>query len=112
MDLLSELQETRKLMKQAMAEIPERGRIYAQAEADYQAAKNVRALELKAEHMSATLIQLTIKGDKDVNMKLFERDVALIEYESARDAVNVLKLDARLLEQQIQREWNQSGGVI
>lgn len=112
MDLLSDLQRDRDLMRKAVAECTDRGRKLAKAEAEYQAIKNVRVLEMKAEMLPATLIQILIKGDPAVNEKLLQRDVAQVEYDSARDAVNVYKLDARLIEQQIQREWNQSGGLI
>lgn len=111
MDLLHDLQHDRELMKTAVAECTERGRAMARAEAEYQEAKNIRVLEMKDERMPATLIQLLIKGDPDVNEKLLKRDIARVEYESAKDAVNVYKLDARLIEQQIQREWNMQGGM-
>lgn len=112
MNLLSELQRDRDLMRKAVAECTDRGRVLARAEAEYQEAKNIRVLEMKDERVPATLIQLLIKGDPKVNEKLFRRDVARVDYDSARDAVNVYKLDARLLEQQIQREWNMSGGQL
>lgn len=108
--LLSALQDDRRLMKTASRELKTRGEAYARAEAEYQKAKNKRALELKAEGLSATMIQLTIKGDPDVNEKLFDRDLAEIDYKSAVEALNVYKLDARMIEAQIQREWT-SGGM-
>lgn len=109
MQLISALNDDRQKMLLAVKEAEERGVKLAEAERDYQRAKNVRVLEMRADHEPATLIQLLIKGDPEVNMKLFERDVAKIEYESAQEAINAYKLSARLLEQQIQREWNSGG---
>lgn len=95
-------------MKAASSELKERGIAKAKAEAEYQAVKNRRVLELKAEGCSASLIQMLIKGDAEVNKKLFERDCADVLYESAKEALQTYKLDARLLEAQISREWNQN----
>ena len=41
-----------------------------------------------------------------MSLKLFERDCAQVMYDSAREALNCYKLDARLIEAQIEREWN------
>lgn len=109
MDLINALNDDRQMMLRAVKEAKERGIKLAEAERDYQRAKNVRVIEMRADHEPATLIQLLIKGDPAVNEKLFERDVAKIEYESAQEAINAYKLSARLIEQQIQREWNSGG---
>lgn len=107
-DVFSDLMRDRDLMKKASEELKERGIAKAQAEAEYQRVKAARALEMKAEGIPATLIQMTIKGDTKVNEKLFERECAVALYESAHEALQLYKLDARLLEAQIQREYDQS----
>lgn len=107
-EIYSALARDRDLMKAASSELKHRGMEKARAEAEYQKAKNKRVLEMKAEGHSASLIQMLIKGDPEVNTKLFERDCAEVSYDSARDALQVYKLDARLLEAQISREWNQN----
>lgn len=104
-DPMSGLMRDRELMKRASAELKERGVAAAIAEAEYQAAKAKTALALKAEGLSATLIQLVIKGCDDVAPLLLARDCAQVDYDSAREALNVYKLDARLLEAQIDREY-------
>lgn len=110
-EIYSALSRDRDLMKAASKELKERGIMKAKAEAEYQTAKNKRVLELKAEGCSASMIQMTIKGDPEVNKKLFERDCAEVIYESAKEALQVYKLDARLLEAQISREWNQNNSI-
>lgn len=104
-DLVEDLLEDRRTMKKAARALKERGVALARAEAEYQSAKHRRALEMKAEGIAATMIGLLIKGDPAVAVKMFERDCARVEYESAQEALNVYKLDARLLEAQIDREW-------
>lgn len=104
-DLVTELMEDRALIKRAVTEAKERGLALAQAEAEYQTVKNKRALEMKEEGLAATMIQMLIKGDREVRGALFERDCAQVLYNSSQDAINAYKLDARLLESQIEREY-------
>lgn len=104
-DLVSELMADRKQMKESAKRLEEAGLALATAEAEYQAAKHTRVLQLKAKGHSATMIQLLIKGDERVSEKMFERDCAQVLYDSAKEALNVYKLDARLLEAQIDREF-------
>lgn len=104
-DPVSELARDRDLMKRASEEMKRRGIALAKAEAEYQTAKNATALLLKADGYSATMIAMVIKGDERVSVPMFARDCAQVEYESAREALNVYKLDARLLEAQIDREY-------
>lgn len=112
MNLIEAVNRDRELMLLAVSEAKERGIALAKAESEYQAAKHAKVLELKADGMPATLIQLLVKGDEDVSMKLFMRDCAQVEYDSAREAINAYKLSARLVEAQIQREWNMAGGMV
>lgn len=104
-DLIPALMRDRELMKTASRELKERGVALAKAEAEYQAAKNATALRMKAEGFSATMINLILKGDDHVSQLLFARDCAQVEYDSAKEALNVYKLDARLIEAQIDREY-------
>lgn len=92
-------------MKRASEALKERGIALAKAEAEYQTAKHSRALAMKSDGHSATMIQLLIKGDEMVSVAMFARDCAQVEYDSAKEALNVYKLDARLLEAQIDREY-------
>lgn len=86
--------------------------VYAKAEAEYQRAKAVRVRQMRAEKLPATIVQLMIKGDEAVNDLLFERDSAKSLYEATSKAIDTYKLDARLLEARIQRDWNSQGGIL
>lgn len=111
LSLIQGLEDDRRLMKAASSEIKKRGKEYAEAEADYQATKARVALEMKANGYPVTFIQTIIKGNKEVNDKLFKRDCAEAEYRSAMEALNVYKLDSRLLEAQIAREWSSQNSI-
>ena len=104
-DLIADLVRDRDLMKRASEELKRRGVALAKAEAEYQTAKAAAALSLKADGYSATMIAMILKGDERISVPMFARDCAQVEYDSAREALNVYKLDARLLEAQIDREY-------
>lgn len=106
-DLLSELADARMMMQEALIEFDEAGIALAHAEKDYQRAKNVTALNLKAAGYTATMIDKILKGDERVAVPLFARDCAQARYDTAKERINVCKLDARLIEAQIEREWQQ-----
>lgn len=104
----NDLARDRDLMQRASRELKERGLEKARTAAEYYSAKNRRVLELKAEGHSATMIALIIKGDEEVCERLLAKECAEVLYDSAKEALQCYKLDARLLEAQISREWNQN----
>lgn len=108
-DLFSLSREAMQHAREYTEQLEELGRKKAEADRDYQVAKNKRVLAMKAEGRTATEINLLIKGDKDVSVKLFARDCAESLYDATKELINTNKMDARLLEAQIAREWNQSG---
>jgi hypothetical protein len=55
--------------------------------------------------MPVTLINQIIYGVPEVAKKRFERDIAETMYNTAQEKINTLKLQIRILESQIQREW-------
>ena len=108
-DLLLELQETRKNLNKALSVSVERGKALATAEADYKEANAKYILAARANSVPATLIKELAQGDAVVGKLRLQRDIARTLYDSAREAINVYKLDARLIEAQIQREWGAAG---
>ena len=55
--------------------------------------------------MAIGMIQLTCYGVPDVAELRFRRDVAETVYQANKEAINAIKLELRLIENQIQREW-------
>lgn len=110
-DLYNELSYKTKLLDTAVRELKSRGVAYAQAERDYRVKKAEAILEERAKGTAATITLDIVKGRKDVSKLCFERDCAEVMYKSALEAINAIKLQLRLLESQVQREWGQSQGV-
>ena len=55
--------------------------------------------------MPVTLIQQVVYGVSEVADKRFKRDVADAMYQTALENINSIKLQIRILEGQLQREW-------
>ena len=105
MELWLELQKKMAYLEKALEQARKRGEEYANAEKEYQIAKNEAVLLLRDQGTPATLIQLQVKGQKDVADKMLRRDIANVLYESAQEAINVYKLEIRVIQEQIEREY-------
>lgn len=55
--------------------------------------------------MPVTLIQMTCYGIPSIAEARFKRDMAEAVYRANQEAINSIKLQMRLIEAQIQREW-------
>ena len=55
--------------------------------------------------MPVTLIQQVVYGVPEVAEKRFKRDVALTIYEANKEAIQTIKLQIRIMENQLEREW-------
>ena len=85
------------------------GNELAETERDYKITLRQEALKLRAEKgMPVTLIQQVVYGVPEVANKRFKRDVAEAMRDTARENINVLKLQIRILSEQMQREWGNS----
>ena len=104
-DLMLDLQAKVTLLDKTLQPLGKRGSDYAQAEQDYRIAlaKNI-AVE-RADGTPVTIISDICRGDKEIALAKFQRDVAEITYDAAKEACNVYKLQLRLLENQIDREY-------
>lgn len=79
---------------------------YAQKEQDYKVLLATEALRLRDNGTPATLVNLVVYGEKQVAKARFERDCALGIYEANKEAINSIKLQLRLIEGQMEREWH------
>lgn len=106
-DLWSEISNRILELRDEINECERLGIDWANAENEYQKAKHIRAYELKDEGMAATMISIVLKGDPFVSEKLRERDSYSVLYESSKSRINAIKLEMRIFESQLQREWGQ-----
>lgn len=109
--LYQELQNKTSLLDVAVRELRARGTAYSQAERDYRVALRKAVLEERAKGTPVTIISDVCRGREDIAQLRFERDCAETLYKSALEALNVYKLQARLIENQIQREYSHTGAL-
>lgn len=104
-DLLNELQAKIKQLELSVKELRTSGTNYAQAERDYKILLRTECLKLRDEGMAIGMIDKTCYGIPSVAEARFKRDVARTVYEANMDAIQSIKLQIRILDAQIQREY-------
>ena len=104
-DLWSEIQQKTKQLDVCIRELRKSGTAYAEAERSYKTKLREYCLRLKADGMAVGMIQLTCYGIPEVAQLRFERDVAETVYKANQEAINSIKLQLRLLDNQINREY-------
>jgi ribosomal protein S1 len=105
MDLYTDLQSLTKRLELSIKTLRKSGTDYAEAERDYKVTLRKEALKLRDDGMAVTLIDKVVYGIPSVADARFKRDVAEAVYKANMEAINSCKLQMRLTESQIQREW-------
>nr|MBR6100757.1 hypothetical protein [bacterium] len=107
MDIVNEILNKNNELSACIKQLSEYGMQLAVKERDYKICLRQEALKLRSEKgMAVTLINQIIYGVPEVAEKRFQRDVAETMYQTCQERINTLKLQIRILESQIQREWN------
>lgn len=101
----NEIEKKSKLLDEAISRLAENGVDLAEKEKEYKIALNQKALQLRAEDMPVTLINQVIYGYDDIALLRLARDIAQVKYNANQEFINVLKLEIRILENQIAREY-------
>lgn len=102
---MDELWQKFKMLDAAIKELRSRGSAYAQAEQDYRVELAKCILLEREKGTPVTIISDVCRGDRTIAGLKFNRDVADVVYKSALEAVNGYKLQIRILDAQIEREW-------
>lgn len=101
-NLNTELTQSIKLLRKNGEELAKR-------EKEYKLKLCAEALRLRTEGMAVTLIDLIIYGVPEIAELRFKRDVAQATYTANLEHINTVKLQLRVLENQISREWGVAG---
>lgn len=104
-DLITEVERMRSALKRSIDDLLKHGTDLAQKEHAYQVAKAQTVLQMKDEGRPVTEISLTIKGQPTVAEAMLQRDIAQALYDTNKEHINATKLELRILENQIAREW-------
>ena len=71
---------------------------------------NKKALELRSQDVPVTLINQVIYGYEDIAKLRFERDTAQVKYNANLEYINTLKLQIRILSNQLDKEYGNTKG--
>lgn len=105
MDLYNELNAKLEQLSASLKKLRQTGSEYAKTERDYKILLRQEVLKLRNEGEAIGVIQLTCYGISSVAEARFKRDVAEAIYKANQEAINTLKLEIRLIESQLQREY-------
>lgn len=104
-ELWQEILEKQKMLDKAIKELAQNGYKLAECERDYKIAVNKKALELRSQDVPVTLINQVIYGYEDIAKLRFERDTAQVKYNANLEYINVLKIQVKLMSNQLDKEW-------
>lgn len=99
--------ECQRLLDLAIAESKTRGRDMVAKEAAYYSAKAEESLAMLDAGYANTFIQTVIKGRPRVSEAMHAYHEAEVYYKNAQDAIQVYKLKLRVMEAELEREWEQ-----
>ena len=113
LDLAGTLQIKVQELETAQEESLSAGVALATAERDYKELLTQKSMELKELGYSVSMIDKIVLGIKAVADLRYQRDVAEVIYDARKERINCTKLEIRVLENQISREYgNKYGGWI
>lgn len=105
MDLLNELNQKLNQLDVSVKQLRNTGSAYAKAERDYKVKLREECLKLRDEGMAIGMIDKTAYGIPSIAELRFKRDCAETIYKANQESINSIKLQIRILESQIEREW-------
>lgn len=108
-NLWNEISGKLKELSFSINKLHENGQALAKAERDYKVALKKEIVTLhEVENVAWTACTGIAHGDigeNQVARKRYERDIAKTLYEVGQEKINGLKLEIRILESQLSREW-------
>ena len=108
MDLYNDLMALTERLNTSVKALRKYGQELAECERNYKVTLRQEALKLRTEKdMAVTLINQIVYGIPEVADKRFKRDVAVAMYETAKENINVLKTNIRILETQYKIEYGE-----
>ena len=104
-DLMDDLNVKNNQLEQALRTLRSNGIALANAEKEYKEAVSKESLRLRDEGMAVTMMDKVIYGLPSISTLRFQRDCAEVIYDANKEAINVKKLQIRIIEEQISMEW-------
>lgn len=107
-DLWDEIQTKTRQLDACIRELRKSGTAFAEAERAYKVKLREVCLRLRADGMAVGMIDKTCYGHPEVADLRFQRDIAETVYKANIEAINSIKLQLRIVDAQLGREWGAS----
>lgn len=107
-ELMDRMGSLTSLLDAALSAFGRRGNDYAEAERKYRIGLAEKMLKLRSDGYPATLIPDLARGDREIARLKFDRDAKEAVYKAAGEAIQSYKLQIRITENQIEREWGKN----
>ena len=104
-DLYTQIEAKNRELQQSVKLLRKIGTDLATAERDYKVLLRQEILKLRDEGVAVGVIDKICYGIPSVADARFKRDVAEVTYKANLEFINSTKLQLRLLEEQLKREW-------
>lgn len=108
-DLWQEIKQKTKQLDYSVKELRKSGTAYAEAEKAYKIKLRETALRLRSQDTAVGMISMTVYGVPEVAELRFKRDCCEAVYKANVEAINAIKLEIRIINEQLSREWGQAG---
>ena len=105
MEETQKLEELNKYLTSALGEYKTRGKTYAQAYKNYRILLSQELLRLKAEGMPVTIAYDIARGTEKVANAKEQEIIAECLYKSCQEAINTYKLQIKILQQNINKDY-------
>lgn len=106
MEEYEELNQLNNYLTSALTEYKKRGKEYANAYKNYRIKVAQKLLQLKAEGMPVTIAYDIARGDEEVAKAKEQEIVTECLYKSCQEAINTYKLQIKVLQEQINKEYS------
>lgn len=103
--LWDEVQKAKDQLDQALSTWRINGLAWCEAEREYRKLKSQEILRLRNEGIPTTLIPDVVKGLDEVAEADFKRNAAMVVYKANCEAINVKKIEVKVLESELEREY-------
>ena len=103
-DLWSEIRSRTRQLDYSVRELRKSGTAYAEAEKAYKIKLRETALRLRSQDMAVGMISMTVYGVPEVAELRFKRDCCEAVYKANIEAINAIKLEIRIINEQLSRE--------
>ena len=109
MDLLNYLNELQNQLNISVKSLRKTGTDYAKAYTEYRIALAEELVKLKDQGTPATLCGDLARGKRDVAQKKFQEISTEAIYKANLESINALKIQIKVVQEQLEREWNNNG---